>query len=44
MLPVMIEPMFADLGIPPYLAGAAIVALLMLIGRRSRRAGHRSSD
>lgn len=45
MLPAMIEPMFAELGISPYLGGGAVLALLMLISRRSGRStGQRSSD
>jgi hypothetical protein len=39
----MFQNLFAELGMSPLLTGAAIVAMLALVGRGSRR-GRRQSD
>jgi hypothetical protein len=39
----MFQHLFTELGMPPLLTGAAILAMLALVGRGSRK-GRRQSD
>jgi hypothetical protein len=39
----MLDPLFAELGLPPHITGAVILVLLAFLGRGSR-SGRRQSD